>query len=137
VNKIIVVIASLFVAGSALAADLVCTIPTASVARGVELCEEARVALRVRAADWNNDVCSSYFLRLGLIEAEKRSTRRAYTGSVNSAVSGAVNDLTASWPGPTPAICGDGTLDTEFGETCDDGNLIDGDGCDSSCETEL
>jgi cysteine-rich repeat protein len=31
----------------------------------------------------------------------------------------------------TAAICGDGTVDP--GEQCDDGNLVDGDGCDSNC----
>ena len=31
----------------------------------------------------------------------------------------------------TAAICGNGTVDP--GELCDDGNLIDGDGCDSNC----
>ncbi len=30
--------------------------------------------------------------------------------------------------------CGDGVPDV--GETCDDGNLVDGDGCDSLCQTE-
>ncbi|AKT39081.1 uncharacterized protein CMC5_032280 [Chondromyces crocatus] len=30
-----------------------------------------------------------------------------------------------------PAVCGDGV--TEGAEVCDDGNLIDGDGCDSNC----
>lgn len=32
------------------------------------------------------------------------------------------------------ATCGDGAVDTP--ETCDDGNLIDGDGCSSECKTE-
>ncbi len=31
-------------------------------------------------------------------------------------------------------ICGNGT--TETGETCDDGNTVDGDGCSSTCQTE-
>jgi cysteine-rich repeat protein len=31
-------------------------------------------------------------------------------------------------------VCGNGI--TEPGETCDDGNLLDGDGCDSSCQLE-
>lgn len=30
-------------------------------------------------------------------------------------------------------ICGDGVPQFEFGEECDDGNLIDNDGCDSNC----
>lgn len=32
-------------------------------------------------------------------------------------------------------MCGDGYLD--FGEECDDGNLVDDDGCSSACETEF
>ena len=123
-------------AAPAFAADLICTVPDTSVTRGVELCNEARIALRVRAADWNNNVCASYFLRLGLIEAERRSTKRSFAQSVNTAVADAVASLTTSWPPPTRAECGDGTLDAEFGEQCDDGNLVDGDGCDASCQTE-
>lgn len=33
------------------------------------------------------------------------------------------------------AACGDATLDE--GETCDDGDLVDGDGCSATCMTEL
>ena len=33
-----------------------------------------------------------------------------------------------------PALCGNGTVD--LGETCDDGNKNDGDGCSSACQTE-
>ena len=29
------------------------------------------------------------------------------------------------------ASCGDGTLNTSAGEECDDGNLVDGDGCNT------
>jgi len=32
---------------------------------------------------------------------------------------------------PAPPLCGNGSLDP--GEQCDDGNVIDGDGCDSNC----
>src|SRR5262249_13115596 len=32
--------------------------------------------------------------------------------------------------------CGNSVIDTVTGETCDDGNLVDGDGCDSSCQLE-
>jgi cysteine-rich repeat protein len=31
------------------------------------------------------------------------------------------------------AFCGDGTPNATAGETCDDANLVDGDGCDSNC----
>ncbi len=34
-------------------------------------------------------------------------------------------------------ICGNGIVDSEYGEECDDGNLTDGDGCSASCTLEL
>ncbi len=34
------------------------------------------------------------------------------------------------------SICGDGILDNDMGEACDDGNIIDGDGCSAQCLTE-
>ncbi len=42
--------------------------------------------------------------------------------------------MTANYWNPTlapPPVCGNGTV--EAGETCDDGDLVDGDGCDSNC----
>lgn len=39
---------------------------------------------------------------------------------------------TASETTTTDAVCGDG--DPDKGEECDDGNLTDGDGCDSDCQ---
>ena len=36
----------------------------------------------------------------------------------------------------TEGSCGNGILEEELGERCDDGNLISGDGCDASCEIE-
>jgi len=38
--------------------------------------------------------------------------------------------------GASPMACGDGIWDPTFGEECDDGNLIDGDGCSSTCRCE-
>lgn len=38
--------------------------------------------------------------------------------------------------GATPAKCGDGVWDKEFGEECDDGNVLNGDGCSLSCKCE-
>jgi len=37
----------------------------------------------------------------------------------------------AAAPSACPSPCGNGRLDA--GEACDDGNLVDGDGCDSNC----
>ena len=33
----------------------------------------------------------------------------------------------------TPLICGDGITQKELEEECDDGNVLDGDGCSSDC----
>ncbi len=33
--------------------------------------------------------------------------------------------------------CGDGIVQSSFGEECDDGNTVSGDGCTSTCETEV
>ena len=33
--------------------------------------------------------------------------------------------------------CGDGIIQADQGETCDDGNLVNGDGCSSTCKTEV
>ncbi len=38
-------------------------------------------------------------------------------------------------PPPNPPTCGDGKINV-VGEECDDGNLINGDGCSSSCKNE-
>lgn len=35
-----------------------------------------------------------------------------------------------------PANCGNGVVDSEDGETCDDNNTISGDGCSSTCTSE-
>lgn len=48
-------------------------------------------------------------------------------------VSGA--DFAIDDPVCRAAVCGDGILDD--GEQCDDGNLIDGDGCSAQCTTEF
>jgi len=39
-------------------------------------------------------------------------------------------------PIPTGKGCGNGVLDTGEGESCDDGNTKDGDGCSAICQTE-
>ena len=37
---------------------------------------------------------------------------------------------------PAPAVCGDDIVQAELGETCDDGNVVDGDGCSAMCMVE-
>ncbi len=135
-KHILVTIALVALAAPAMAVDLTCTLPAAYVTRGVELCEELRLRLHVRSSEWSNDVCSSEFLRIGMLTGDRTSTRLASQQTVSQAVNDAVDSFEINWPRLVAAQCGDGTLDTEFGETCDDGNNVDGDGCDESCIIE-
>jgi len=55
-----------------------------------------------------------------------------YVVAVDGRLSGSgVYDLLVAQP-----VCGDGGV-PEHSETCDDGNTLDGDGCDSRCRAEL
>ncbi len=38
--------------------------------------------------------------------------------------------------GAVGLMCGDGVLDADLAESCDDGNAVDGDGCSATCEIE-
>jgi cysteine-rich repeat protein len=122
--------------GTALAADIVMTVPDPAVPRIVELCQDLRLRLHIRVADWSNEVCATEAFRLGMREVDKRVETSDARATVNTQVSDSLNAWDANFPRTPAAICGDNILDTEFGEQCDDGNLIDGDGCDSSCQTE-
>jgi cysteine-rich repeat protein len=42
-----------------------------------------------------------------------------------------------AWPGLRGARCGDGRVDSLWGETCDDGNTTAKDGCSASCQLEI
>ncbi len=121
------------------AADLVCTVPAANVPRSIELCEELRLMLHVRSSEWNNNICASQFLRAGLLAAEKAFTKREAKNFVKTAVNDAVRLYESTWDRPTTVSCGDGILDSEppWNEECDDGNIIEADGCNSSCNIEV
>jgi len=56
--------------------------------------------------------------------------------SIQTNVAGHFEAVSALAPGSCPAqVCGNGVH--ELGESCDDGNLVDGDGCDSDCTIGL
>jgi len=137
-------IALLFLVSPVLAADLTVTVPAAAVTEASAQCDRQRVLLRVRAADWNNDVCATVMVRLGImasLTADKADDTSALVNAAqssgNNAAQDALNAFDANFPLPVaPAVCGDSVVDTEFGETCDDGNVINGDGCDIDCIIE-
>ena len=142
--KTILALILLLAAGSALAADLTVAVPAAAVTEASAQCDRQRVLLRIRPADWNNDVCATVMVRLGvrtsLLDEQTNALSAAVTTARNSAsvASQAVmNIFDSNFPLPvTPSVCGDSVVDTEFGEECDDGNVVSGDGCDEGCATE-
>jgi cysteine-rich repeat protein len=129
---------ALLVAAPATAVDLVCTVPDAGVARAQELCTVLRTRARVRAADWTNTVCVNEVVRIGLLAVEHEVSTIAAKAARRAMVTDATNAFKANYPSalPAPVECGDGTLDAEFGEECDDGNTESGDGCDAGCALE-
>ena len=125
------------VTGLASAANLIVVIPGSAVPKGVEMCEVLRQELRVRAADWSNDLCATIFTRVGMRVYVGRVERQGQQQTIDAAVDAEIALFDTNWPKPfTKAVCGDGILDTEFGEECDDGNNDSGDGCDVRCQTE-
>lgn len=54
------------------------------------------------------------------------------TGTVVPTATFSVTPTVSSTPTATPIVCGNGLV--EPGEQCDDGNALDGDGCDSDCQ---
>ena len=59
------------------------------------------------------------------------------TVTVNEIVAAVSNALNGCSPQPTPTpsagVCGDGAVNFAKGETCDDGNTLDGDACPANC----
>ncbi len=119
------------------AANLTCTVPSAAVSRASELCDLLRISQHVRSADWDNSICASEFLRRGLRAFEATVTKAAARQAGKLQLRQTLNDWDTDFPlAVIAARCGDGTLDSEYGEECDDGNTADEDGCDSSCRDE-
>ena len=130
--------ALMFLAASmTMAADLTVTVPSAAVAGASDRCEELRLTFKVRAAEWDNDLCATVFTRIGLRGFVASQERKDSTQTITDAVAAALSQFDLDWAEPfTSAYCGDNTIDVEFGEECDDGNSTPGDGCDEQCLDE-
>jgi cysteine-rich repeat protein len=111
------------------------TVPDDNIARTRELCEELRIQLRVRSAEWSDSKCVSELTRLGALALEHKVRKHDAETAIAGTVTQHVNTYTSTWPPPDKATCPDGTVDTEapFFEVCDDGNMIDDDACNNSC----
>lgn len=135
-NTILAALLFLLATG-AMGASLTVTIPQSAVPDATTRCEELRVSLRVLTASWSNDLCATIFTRMGLRNWVATQTRIDQTEVVDSAVGSALSQFDNDWVDPfTSSYCGDNTTDVEFGEECDDGNNIPGDGCDEQCLNE-
>jgi cysteine-rich repeat protein len=126
----------LLIPSQALAASISITVPDPALPRIVVLCEDLRVRLHVRPADWSNSICAGEAFRIGMRTVDKTVVTNESRTTVNDDVTTELATWDANYPPVTPARCGDNILDVEFGEQCDDGNNIDGDGCSRSCQTE-
>lgn len=120
------------------AVNLTCTLPNSLITRAQELCEDLRKDMLVRPSEWNNNICASQMLRLGLIQANRIDARRDAQILADTSVDSTIAAFDPAWPPPTQAKCGDSTRDAgvPFNEQCDDGNNAFCDGCSSTCRTE-
>ena len=121
-----------------MAADITLTVPNASLTRIGELCEDLRQQLRISTDSglWSNELCAAEAFRIGMREIDRRVETRAARATVNDQVTTSLDSWDTNFPRTPASVCSDSVIDTEFGEQCDDGNLVDLDGCDSSCQTE-
>jgi len=127
----------LLMASPASAATFTVTVPGTVTSTASGICEVLRVELESTQANWSNDLCATHLTRIGMKQVQRRATRAAAQQAVNQNVNTALDSFESEWPRPgVRAVCGDGTTDTEFGETCDDSNTTPGDGCDERCRTE-
>lgn len=62
------------------------------------------------------------------------STGGADESALDDRVPAAPDVLTPDVQQPGSAVCGNGVLEAEFGEECDDGNEVDWDGCCAGCK---
>ena len=127
----------LLLALPAQAADITITVPDAAVPRLQQLCTEIQQRFRVIDANWSNQACAAWLVLNGALDVEERVTRIEARQTVQNNVSTALDTFRSNFPEPfVRSFCGDGTIDAQYSETCDDGNTIDLDGCDSSCQIE-
>ena len=63
---------------------------------------------------------------------------RAYNNDTcNSTIKSDIYTLSNAITVETPAICGDGNIDTNLGEQCDDENSVDVDSCNNKCQANF
>lgn len=125
---------TLLVAGAASAADpQILRIPVragAPKARLQATCATLLPTLPIDPANWDAHRCGKALMEIGIrqFETRERATeesnlRQAWLDTLREDV-------------PPIEACGNSALEPEHGETCDDGNVENGDGCDELCILE-
>ena len=90
--------------------------------------------VRQSSGTWTETKCASELLRRAKRAYMRAHVRAVARQTVDNADVNEANRLDGNHPPAfTPAFCGDGNADTEFDEVCDDGNDLDGDGCETDC----
>ena len=136
-RSVLALLILLVVALPAGAAQITITVPDAAVPRLQALCAEIQSRFRVIDANWSNQHCAEWLVLNGALDVEEKVSRRAAQTFVRDAVSTAVDDFKGDFPEPfVRSYCGDGNTDLQYDETCDDGNVVSGDGCSASCTVE-
>ena len=74
-----------------------------------------------------------YICGNGIVEGPETCDDGSSNGFYSSTIEGRFCNTSCDGWAP---YCGDGILQTQYGETCDDGNNLAGDGCDEVCQTE-
>lgn len=127
----------ILLAAPSVAGTVVVTIPLAAETESALRCEDLRASIPQDPATWSDEICHSEFLRRAHIVYDNAITQAASQKTVQDDRESAINKLRRDWQTAVVAsFCGDSVTDTFLGETCDDGNNADGDGCSSDCLIE-
>lgn len=124
-------IVAVLIASAAEAGERCAEIPAgAQTDRVVEACQLKRVELGIAPSHWNTRRCTLAMIR----DSTRDTLDDGWRVKSQADFQTLRNELHTEVP--AVADCGDGELDATIGETCDDGNVTNGDGCSEVCLTE-
>ena len=100
-----------------------CEIPVAEEAAFDADCERLRLAMRIRAAEWDRGICATELLMRESRTRRGNETRKVSEETIRDDRTNALDAFDASYSSQraVPSFCGVSIVDTEFGEQCDNG----------------
>lgn len=133
ISAALVFLITAIVAGAACADPLILRIPVRDGAPKIKLqatCVILLPQLPIDPANWDAHRCGKALMEIG-IRAVSHSERAGAEGNLRQAwLDALVIDV------PPIEACGNSVVEPMHGETCDDGNVVNGDGCDELCVSE-